>query len=59
MRRLYNYFERLIWESNVKKNAAGVGEVIRHLNVLRDAWATMLTNQGASAPAATAARAAA
>lgn len=46
MRRLYNYFERRIWESNVKKNPAGVGEVIRHLNVLRDAWATMLSKQG-------------
>jgi flagellar protein FliS len=50
LRRLYNYFERRIWESNVKKNSAGVGEVIRHLNVLRDAWATMLANQGATVP---------
>jgi flagellar protein FliS len=50
LRRLYNYFERRIWESNVKKNPAGVGEVIRHLNVLRDAWATMLANQGSSVP---------
>ncbi len=46
MRRLYNYLERRIWESNVKKNPAGVGEVIGHLNVLRDAWATMLARQG-------------
>jgi flagellar protein FliS len=59
MRRLYNYFERRIWESNVKKTSAGIGEVIRHLNVLRDAWATMLTNQGAPAPASAAALAAA
>jgi flagellar protein FliS len=50
LRRLYNYFERRIWESNIKKNPAGVGEVIRHLNVLRDAWATMLANQGSSIP---------
>jgi flagellar protein FliS len=50
LRRLYNYFERRIWESNVKKNPAGVGEVIRHINVLRDAWATMLANQGAPVP---------
>jgi flagellar protein FliS len=49
LRRLYNYFERRIWESNIKKNPAGIGEVIRHLNVLRDAWATMLANQGSSA----------
>jgi flagellar protein FliS len=49
MRRLYNYFERRIWESDVRKNPAGVHEVVRHLNVLREAWATMLTNQGTSA----------
>ena len=49
MRRLYDYLERRIWESNLKKNSAGVGEAIRHLTVLRDAWATMLTSQGATA----------
>ena len=59
MRRLYNYLERRIWESNLKKNPAGVGEVIGHLNILRDAWATMLTNQGPSAPDPRAALAAA
>jgi flagellar protein FliS len=48
MRRLYNYLERRIWESNLKKNSTGVGEAIRHLNVLRDAWAKMLANQGAT-----------
>ncbi len=48
MRRLYDYLERRIWESNLKKNSAGIGEAIRHLNVLRDAWATMLANQGAT-----------
>jgi flagellar protein FliS len=48
MRRLYNYLERRIWESNLKKNSTGVGEAIRHLTVLRDAWATMLANQGST-----------
>jgi flagellar secretion chaperone FliS len=48
MRRLYDYLERRIWESNLKKNSTGVGESIRHLSVLRDAWATMLNNQGAA-----------
>jgi len=48
MRRLYDYLERRIWESNVKKNSSGIGEAIRHLSVLRDAWATMLANQGAT-----------
>jgi flagellar protein FliS len=45
-RQLYNYFERRIWESNVKKRPEGAREVIKHLTVLRDAWATMLANQG-------------
>ena len=48
MRRLYDYLERRIWESNLKKNSTGVGESIRHLTVLRDAWATMLNHQGAA-----------
>ena len=49
LRRLYNYLERRILESNVKKNSTGVGEAIRHITVLRDAWATMLANQNAPA----------
>jgi len=52
MRRLYEYLERRIWESNLKKNSAGVGEAIRHLSVIRDAWATMLTQQVATLAAA-------
>jgi flagellar secretion chaperone FliS len=59
MRRLYNYLERRIWESNLKKNSTGIGEVIGHLTVLRDAWATMLNNQGSPAPEARPALAAA
>ena len=46
LRQLYNYFERRIWESNMKKRPDGAREVIKHLTVLRDAWATMLTSQG-------------
>jgi flagellar protein FliS len=45
MRRLYHYFERRLTESNVRKDREGVDEVMRHLTVLRDAWATMLQNQ--------------
>lgn len=45
LRRLYDYFDRRLRESNVMKQPAGVVEVIRHLNELRDAWATMLQNQ--------------
>ena len=46
LRRLYDYFDRRIWESNLHKRPEGVREVIRHLNVLRNAWATMLKRQG-------------
>jgi flagellar protein FliS len=53
MRRLYDYLERRIWESNLKKNSTGVGEAIGHLTVLRDAWATMLNNQGTPSLATT------
>jgi len=45
LRRLYDYFDRRLRESNVRKEPTGVREVIRHLTVLRDAWATMLLNQ--------------
>jgi flagellar protein FliS len=45
LRRLYDYFDRRIWESNVKKTPEGVEEVIRHMTVLRDAWAAMLSGQ--------------
>lgn len=46
LRRLYDYFDRRIWESNMQKRPDGVREVIRHLNVLRNAWATMLSRHG-------------
>jgi flagellar protein FliS len=45
LRRLYDYFNRRIWESNLRKRREGVDEVIRHLTVLRDAWAMMLKKQ--------------
>lgn len=43
LRRLYEYFDRRIWESNMQKRPDGVQEVIRHITVLRDAWAAMLS----------------
>jgi flagellar protein FliS len=45
---LYDYFERKILESNLKKRPEGAREVIKHLTVLREAWAAMLANQGIS-----------
>lgn len=52
LRRLYDYFDRRIWESNVQKRPEGVREVVQHLTVLRDAWATMLNGQADVAIAA-------
>jgi flagellar protein FliS len=45
LRRLYDYFDRRILESNLQKKREGIDEVVRHLTVLRDAWAAMLVNQ--------------
>jgi len=48
LRRLYDYFDRVLLEANLRKNPAGISEVIERITVLRDAWATMLTKQGDS-----------
>jgi flagellar protein FliS len=49
LRRLYNYFDRRIWQSNLQKNREGIDEVLRHITVLRDAWAAMLSGQSLDA----------
>jgi flagellar protein FliS len=46
LRRLYQYFDSRLTESNFKKQRDGVDEVMMHLRDLRDAWATMLASQG-------------
>jgi len=46
--RLYDYFDRRIVESNIKKTREGILEVIRHLTVLRNAWSSMLNNNDPS-----------
>jgi flagellar protein FliS len=53
LRRLYDYCDRVLFESNLRKDPAGITEVIGRLTVLRDAWAAMLQQQGAptAAPA--------
>ena len=56
LRQLYDYFDRRLAESNMKKRSEGVKEVIRHLSELRTAWATMLA--GPNSPDNTAASAA-
>jgi flagellar secretion chaperone FliS len=42
LRRLYDYFDRRLMESNMKKEPEGIHEVISRVSTLRNAWATML-----------------
>ncbi|MCF7668396.1 MAG: flagellar export chaperone FliS [Verrucomicrobia bacterium] len=46
MRRLYDYFDRRLQESNLNKDSEGVGEVKRLLGHIRDAWEEMLRTAG-------------
>lgn len=48
MRRLYDYLDRRLQESNMNKDRNGTEEVLRRIGILRDAWAQMLSNQGQS-----------
>lgn len=45
-RRLYDYFDDRLMESNVRKSETELAEVLRRLGVLRDAWAEMLRQHG-------------
>lgn len=47
MRRLYNYYDLQLAQSNLKKDPEGVRLVIRLLSVIRGAWAEMLAGGGA------------
>ncbi|MEW6158461.1 MAG: flagellar export chaperone FliS [Verrucomicrobiota bacterium] len=48
LRRLYNYMDHRLQESNLTKRVNGIEEVIQRLTVLRDAWSEMLRTRGAS-----------
>ena len=48
MRRLYNYYDLQLSQSNLQKDPAGVELVIRLLSVIRGAWAEMITGNSAS-----------
>ena len=50
LRRLYDYFDRLLLEANLRKDPAGIKEVINRITVLRDAWAAMLAQQADAPP---------
>ena len=45
LRRLYDYFDERLVESNFRKERHGVDEVLWHITELRDAWDAMLKNQ--------------
>lgn len=46
--RLYEYMDRRLMESNVRKEVDGIKEVVVRLTIVRDAWATMLQSQHTS-----------
>jgi flagellar protein FliS len=48
MRRLYNYYDLQLSQSNLRKDPAGVQLVIRLLSVIRGAWAEMLSGNSAN-----------
>lgn len=48
LQRLYNYLDRRLQESNLRKESAGIDEVLQRLAVLREAWSQMLQNGGAN-----------
>jgi flagellar protein FliS len=48
LRRLYFYFDHRLLECNLRKESAGIREVIGHLTVLREAWSSMLQGQTSS-----------
>jgi flagellar secretion chaperone FliS len=39
---LYEYMDRRLMDSNLRKEPDGLNEARRHLTTLRDAWAEML-----------------
>ena len=45
-RRLYDYMDDRLMESNVRKTDTGLLDVLRRLGILRDAWAEMLSRRG-------------
>jgi flagellar protein FliS len=54
LRGLYEYMDRRLIESNLRKSVEGVAESRRHLLVLRDAWSQMLQGQGSAEPSGSA-----
>jgi flagellar protein FliS len=49
LRRIYDYLDYRLMQSNLKKETSGIQEAIERLTALRDAWATMLSAQSSDA----------
>ena len=49
LRNLYNYFEKQVLESNLKKDRRSILQIMPMLKQLRDAWYGMLNQQGQDA----------
>ncbi len=47
---LYEYMDRRLMESNVRKSPDGIKEARAHLNTLRGAWSEMLQGGGSNRP---------
>ncbi len=45
-RRLYDYMDDRLQESNFRKSEDGIQDVLRRLGILREAWAEMLRRRG-------------
>ncbi len=45
-KRLYDYMDERLQESNFQKTEPGVEDVLRRLGILREAWAEMLRRRG-------------
>jgi flagellar protein FliS len=56
LRRLYQYMDRRLTDSNIRKNPQGLVETRGHLSTLRDAWAQMLGKKSSEPEQAPAAR---
>jgi flagellar protein FliS len=52
-RRLYDYMDDRLQESNFQKTEDGINDVLRRLGILREAWAEMLRRRGEGQAAAT------
>lgn len=48
LRGLYTYLDRRLFESNMRKEAEGIEEVVIRLSTLRDAWREMLAGTASS-----------